>query len=219
MSKNLLIFVALLTATLVRPITAQDVSKLTFNVGGGVTTPMNPTAQFAGLSGNFVTGVGYNINNKNSIIGEFMWAGLPPDRFVLHPIDAPFGSINLYSLTANYRFGLESLGRSRFGVYTIAGGGWYYRYSQIDKNYVVPPLTVCTPYYNYWGYACDSNDYVVSQTVAFKGRSAPGVNAGLGFTIRISDSGWKIYMESRYHYAWHDTVRTTVLPVSFGLRF
>jgi len=219
MSKTFLISTALLIAALARPIAAQDAPKLAFNAGLGVTTPLNPTAQYAGLSGNFVTGVGYNINNKNSIIGEFMWAGLPPNRFVVHPIDAPFGSINLYSLTANYRFQLDRLNRSRFGVYTIAGGGWYYRYSKIDKNYVVPPTTVCAPVYSYWGYACDTNDYVYSQTVAFKGRSAGGINAGLGFTIRISDSDWKIYFESRYHYAFHDNVPTTLLPVTFGIRF
>jgi len=219
MSKTFWISTALITATFVPSIAAQDASKLTANMGGGLTTPVNPTARFAGLSGNFVTGVGYNINNKNAIVGEFMWAGLPPNRFAIHPIDAPFGSINLYSLTANYRFQIESINRSRFGFYTMAGGGWYYRYSRVDKNYVVPPFTACSPDFIYWGYACDSSDFVFSQTVAFKGRSAGGLNAGVGFTIRIGDSNWKIYMESRYHYAWHDLVHTNVVPVTFGFRF
>jgi len=219
MSRTFLISIALLTAALVEPIAAQDVSKLNANIGGGVTTPLNPTARFAGVSGNFVFGGGYNINKQNAIIGEFMWAGLPPDITAIHPINAPFGSVNLYSLTANYRFQAEKLNGSRFGVYTIAGGGWYYRYSQVDKNYFVPPTTVCQPDYVYWGYSCDTGGFVVSQTVAYKGRSAGGLNAGVGFTIRMGDSDWKFYIESRYHYAFHDTVRTTLVPVTFGFRF
>jgi hypothetical protein len=219
MFKFTLILAILLIAAAPNPGSAQDVPKLNLHVGGGITTPLNPTAQYAGLSGNFVGGAGYNITNKHALIGEFMWAGLPPNRFVIHPIDAPFGNVNLYALTANYRFQLDRIARSRFGIYTITGGGWYYRYATIDKNYVVPPFTVCAPIYTYWGYACDNSGYVYSQTVAFKGRSAAGLNAGFGFTIGITDDGWKIFMESRYHHAWHDTVRSTVLPVTFGIRF
>jgi hypothetical protein len=219
MSKFVLIPTILLIAATSNPCAAQDDPKLNVNFGAGVTTPLNPTAQYAGLSGNFLAGVGYNINRKHALIGEFLWAGLPPNRFVIHPVDAPFGNINLYSLTANYRYQFDRIARSRFGVYTILGGGWYYRYSTVDKNYVAPPFTVCAPVYTYWGYACDDGGYVYSQTVAYKGRSAGGVNAGLGFTIGISDSGWKIFMESRYHYAWHDTVPTTLIPVTFGIRF
>ena len=35
---------------------------------------------------------------------------------------------------------------------------------------------------------------------------------------RLSDSGWKIYVESRYHYAFSN-IPSTVIPVTFGLRF
>jgi len=219
MSKIFLVSTALLTVALVRPIAAQDVSKLTAGAGGGVTIPLNPTARYAEVSGNFVYGSGYNIDKTNAIIGEFMWAGLPPDRTAIHTINAPYVNINLFSLTANYRFQFESLKPSRFGVYAIAGGGWYYRYSQLDKTYVAPPHTTCLPDYPYWGYSCDSSGYVSSQTVAHKGRSAGGLNAGVGFTIRMRESGWKFYMESRYHYAWHHNVHTTLLPVTLGFRF
>ena len=219
MYRKLLTIFALLNLAAVAPMQAQNFSRLSFGMGGGVSTPLNPTGQYVGVSGNFATDIGYNIDKKNTIFGQFMWNGLPPNLFVLHPIKAPFGSVNLYSLTANYRHHIDSIKGSPFGAYGTIGGGWYYRYANIDKNYVVPPLTACLPIYTWWGYACDASGYVYSETVAYKGNSAGGVNGGAGFTIRFGDSNWKFYTESRYIYAWSSRIRTTLIPVTFGIRF
>jgi hypothetical protein len=219
MPKAIVVAIGLLSTVWSLPATAQMYPKFNFNIGGGVSTPLNPTAQFAGVSGNFVSGAGYNIDKRNSIIGEFMWSGLPPNFFVLHPVDAPFGNINLYSLTANYRYHFDRIAGSRFGLYAIAGGGWYYRRISVDKNFLVPPSTVCDPVYAWWGYGCDPNGFVYTATVAFKGSSAGGVNGGAGFTIRFSDTSWKFYVEGRYHYAWNHRVPSTLAPVTFGIRY
>ena len=216
MSMKILVPVGLLCLSGIAPLQAQ--SKLNFNLGGGISTPLNPTGAYTGVSGNFNFGAGYNIDRKNSITGEFLWSGLPADLATIHPIDAPTGSINLYSLTANYRHHIDRIGGSVFGVYGVAGGGWYYRYSTIDKNYAVPPNTVCTPYWTWYGYAC-SGGYVYSQTVAYKGASSGGLNGGVGFTIRLSDSGWKFYTEARYHYAFSYRIPTTFIPVTMGIRY
>ena len=72
MSKKTLIFVATLSGIWLAPAHAQDFSKLAFNIGGGISTPLNPTAQYVGIDGTFNVGAGYNINKKNSITGEFM---------------------------------------------------------------------------------------------------------------------------------------------------
>jgi len=190
-----------------------------YNVGGGASTPLNPTGQYAGVSGNFAMGAGYNINKKNSIIGEFMWSNLPPNRFALHPINALSGKSNLYSATANYRYNLNRISGSVFGAYAIAGGGWYYRKSQISQDYNVPVGTVCTPFYFWWGYTCEAGYVPTDNVIASSGSSAGGVNAGTGFTIRLGDLGWKFYAEARYHYAWNKRIPTTVVTATFGLRF
>ena len=109
----------------------------------------------------------------------------------MKPINAPFGKINLFSVTANYRLQKERFGHPPFGVYAIAGGGWYYRRLSIDKNYLVQDFTPCQPIYQWWGYACGPGDFIYTATIASKGVSAGGVNGGTGFTIQISDSGWK----------------------------
>ena len=201
------------------PLQAEDYSKVNFDIGGGISDPLNPTAKFVGVSGNFVAGAGYNLNKSNSIIGEFMWSGLPTNLTAFHPVNAPFGNVNLYTITANYRHSFDKIGGSPFGVYLIGGGGWYYRYATVDKNFVVPPSTVCQPIYTWWGYGCDPNGFVFTATIAAKGVSSGGVNAGAGFTIRLSDSGWKFYVESRYHYGFSANIPTTLIPVTFGIRF
>lgn len=217
MWKGLVFSLALLSPIYVNPLQGQ--SRLNFNLGGGISTPLNPTGNYTGVSGNFNGGAGYDLDNKNSITGEFMWSGLPPSVFVLHPVDSPKGKISLYSLTVNYRHHIDSIKGSHFGVYGIVGGGWYYRHSSIDQNYTVPPGTVCQPIYGWYGYGCDATGYVYTQTVAYKGASAGGLNAGVGFTLRLSDSGWKFFTEARYHYAFTERIPTTLIPVTMGIRY
>jgi hypothetical protein len=213
-----MIIPGVLAAVMIAPLHADDFKKFNFNIGGGVSTPLNPTGRYVGVSGNFVTGAGYNIDKHNSIIGEFMWAGMPGNRFVLQPFNAPFGRINLYTITTNYRLQKERFGHSPFGAYFIAGGGWYLRTMSVDKNYVVPDFTPCYPIFDWWGYACGPGGYVYTATVAHKSVSTGGVNGGGGFTIRLSDSGWKFYTEARYHYAF-SRIPSTLVLVTFGLRF
>jgi hypothetical protein len=215
-SKKVLISTILLSMAGLARLQAQNFTKFNFNIGGGVTTPLNPTANYVGLSGNFDVGAGYNINKSNAIIGEFMWNGLPPNRFLQLP-GLPFGNINLYMITVNYRHQKERFGHSPFGVYAIVGGGWYYRHTSIDKNFIVPPDAACSPAFIWWGFDCSGG--IVTETIASRGNSAGGVNGGVGFTIRLSDTGWKFYTESRYHYAFNEFIPTTFIPVTFGFRF
>lgn len=222
MSKRILFLIGLLSAAWLIPLQAEELQLLTFTIGGGVSAPLNPTARYVGVSGNFVTGAGVNINKDNSIEGNFMWSGLPPDRTVIHPVLLPFGSMNLYSLTGNYRYHRDSIAGSVFGAYLIGGGGWYYRHFSVSKNFVVPPETVCQPIFFWWGFGCTTDGFVFSETVASGGTSAGGLNAGLGFTVKLGNKGWKFFTEARYTYAWNKGVAgipTTLIPVTFGLRF
>ena len=61
----------------------------------------------------------------------------------------------------------------------------------------MPPNTVCQATYTWWGYGCDAGGYVYTKTVAYKGASAPGVNAD--FAI-YPDSGYQtIVLSNRGH--------------------
>ncbi len=221
MAKRIILLISALAGLWVLPLHAQDYGKFdkfTFSVGGGITTPLNPTAQFTGISGNFITSAGYKISKEHSINGEFMVAGLPGSVYAIQPVKLPTVSSNVYYLGANYRFQADHLRGSPFGIYSIVGGGWYDRYITLNQDYVVPPNTVCQPIYDWWGYACAPSGYVYTQQVARKGTSGGGVNAGFGFTIALAGR-LKFFTEARYHYAFHGNVATTMVPVTMGFRF
>jgi hypothetical protein len=215
---------------------AQSPSPFNLHVGGGIGVPVNPTANFAGISGTFQVGAGPNLGKHSSIVGEFMWQGLPPTRNTLLPVVNALcatnvinplsvcsvasisASNNLYAITANYMYHWD--GR-RYGAYVIGGGGWYYRYAQL-KNVTVAPGTVCEPAWDWWGYTCQGGFVSTSNVLATKGVSSGGVNGGVGITVKlgVEDSNVKFYVEARYHYSPQGgRVSTQLTPVTMGLRW
>lgn len=234
MSKRLLIVILMFTASRAVAVHGQDFSKVNLHIGGGIGATTGQTGKFAGLSGAFQIGAGPNLNAHNSLVGEFMWQGLPPNSNALAAIVNPlcggnvtitcavnlsqnFGtSSNLYVLTANYMYHREG---HVYGFYLIGGGGWYYRHLEL-QNYTVVPGTICEPVWNWWGYACQAGFVTTSNTLATKGVSSGGVNGGAGITFKVTSSGFRLFMEARYHYSPQGgRVSTHIVPVMFGIRW
>jgi hypothetical protein len=210
--------------------TQDKVSQINLHIGGGIGVPLNSTGKFAGVSGTFQAGAGPNLGKHHSIVGEFMWHGLPPNRNSLLPIlnaicllnppanpnlPCSLASINatdnLYALTANYLYHRE--GRL-FGYYATGGGGWYYRRAEL-KNFTAPSGTPCVPAWTWWGYVCQGGSVVLGSS----GISSGGVNGGVGVTVGQA-SGFKFYIEARYHYSPQGgRISTHVLPVTLGVRW
>jgi hypothetical protein len=196
-------------------------SKITTNIGMGVSVPLNPTGRFVNNSVNFVVGVGYNVDKhkRHSIIGQFMWSGLSPDREAFLPIRAIdgfqriSGSSNLFTLTGNYRYQHQW---KVFGLYFIGGGGMYSRQASLSRRVDVGLATVCQPIWNWWGYSCVSGIVSQDRTLISTGSTVFGGNGGVGFTIKITDDGYKFYVESRYHYAPTRGIATTLIPITLG---
>src|SRR5215471_9724163 len=223
MLRRTIFAIGLLSAVCIIPVQAQNQNeegKLNFSMGGGLSVPVNPTANYAGVGGSFIGGGGFNINQHNSIVGQFQWAGLPPS--ILSPalsavaqLNGFSASTNLFSITPNYKY-RNGFGKT-FGYYLIAGGGWYYRRSSLSKSTFIPTATVCAPVWGWYGYTC-TNGFV--NTVGFAvGTSAFGANGGVGLTIRVKDTPWKFFIESRYNYAATRNIATQIAPVTFGFEY
>jgi len=237
MAKSSLIVVGLLAMLFAIPAfadegqtTEKQLSPINLHIGGGIGVPLDPTGNFAGVGGTFQAGAGPNLGHHHSIVGEFMWHGLPPNRSALLPVlnalcllnppaspnlPCSVASINatdnVYALTANYMFHREG---KRFGYYFIGGGGWYYRHAEL-KNFAVPPGTPCLPAWGWWGYTCQNGSVVLGSN----GISSAGVNGGLGITVGQA-YGLKFYIEARYHYSPQGgRVSTQILPVTMGIRW
>jgi hypothetical protein len=212
------VLAGLLVAYVTIPLGAADLRIFSYHLGGGFSNPVQRTADYAAVSGTISAGVDYNFDRHNSLGLEGMWAGLPHRDFASQVTNAPFGRVNLYSLTAEYRYKIDRLGGSHFGVYAIGGGGWYYKYISVNASYTAAPNTPCQPIFTWWGFACQPNGFINPGGMTYKFESAGGVNGGAGATIRLGESAWKIYTESRYHHAF-STIPTSLVQVTFGFRY
>lgn len=207
------------------PLQAQEgseVRRLNSNAAFTVSAPLNATSAYTTVGWGFVYGAGFNISRHHSFVGEVMWNSLPPNDTALAPIRAALqnnsiqGSGNLVTLTGNYRVKLEG---KVFGTYLIGGGGLYYRNANLSQVVTVGNSVACTPAWLSWGFTCSSGFVTANQSLKSASSTVFGGNFGVGFTVRIPDSHYNFYLESRYHYAPTKGVHTQLLPITVGVRF
>jgi hypothetical protein len=206
------------------PLYAQDddSDKINTNMGAAVSFPMSPTSGVVKTSWGLTAGVGYNFSTHHSLIGEFMWSALYPSRASLEPIRAASndnsinGHSNLYAFTGNYRYELQG---KVLGTYFIGGGGWYFRTLGFSKAATSVTNTPCTAPWLWWGFTCSGGMVIPNQVRGSYNSSAFGGNVGVGFTVKVGDPNYRIYIEPRYHYAPTKNVTTQLLEVTVGIRY
>jgi hypothetical protein len=169
-----------------------------------------------------VAGAGYNFNRRNALVGEIMWdrfyvgeGALAPLRTVAQAAGLD-GKASLIALTGNYRYELRG---NSGGVYFIAGGGGYFRHTSLSTEVASGVGTTCDPSWLWWGYSCTTGVVDVNQTITSKTIAALGVNAGVGFTARVGEPPYRLYVESRYHYVPHKDLNSQFVILTFGIRF
>ncbi len=218
----LLIMIALVP---LQPLFAQDCDeecKVNTNVAMDVNVPISSTAQVAGIGWGAVAGIGYNFNQHNSVIGEFMWNRLYPSNGSLRPLQTALpsstlsGNSDVFSLTGNYRFELR--GRL-LGTYLIGGGGWYLRHTDLSRTVTAGSGIICTPAWLWWGFTCSSGIVTAGQIVASSNSNVLGANAGVGFTVRVGEAPYRLYTEARFHYAPTKNVNTEFIAATVGIRY
>ena len=193
------------------------------NLGMPLSAPLNPMGRFTNLGLGITTGAGYNFTRRHGVVGEFMWNHLfvPDDALATirsaSQDSSITGSGELYAFTGNYRFELR--GKS-LGTYFIAGGGWYHRTAELSRRVTTGKNITCDPTWNWWGFSCSSETVVGDQTLAASSSSALGVNGGIGFTTRVGEEApYRVYVESRYHYAPTKRINTQLVTVTVGIRY
>jgi len=201
---------------------SEPVGRLNSNAAFTISAPLSQTATYTTIGWGLVYGAGYNLSRHHSLVSEVMWNSLVPSDAALAPIRAELGNSsihghgNLVTLTGNYRLAFE--GRV-YGAYLIGGAGLYYRNESLSQTISAGNAVSCTPAWLWWGFSCTSGIVSNSQNLASFSSTVLGGNAGVGFTVRIPDSRYRFYIESRYHYAPTKGVHTQVMPISIGVRF
>jgi hypothetical protein len=200
----------------------DDSSKANTNLGLAISAPLNPTGQFVDLGLGTNIGAGYNFTRRHAVVGEFMWNHLFVSSSALNQIrqalDNPAinSSSNVFAFTGNYRFELRG---KALGTYLIGGGGWYYRNAHLSQKVTSGEMITCTPVWLWWGFSCQSGIVTANQTVAGSSSNTLGINGGIGFTVRVGDAPYRVYVESRYHYAPTKGISTQLATITVGIRY
>jgi hypothetical protein len=200
----------------------DDDPKGNVNLGMPISAPLNPTGQFVNQGIGITMGAGYNFTRRHALVSEFMWNHLSLTNGALSPIRTAFqnpgitAGANLFAFTENYRFELRGAVR---GLYLIGGGGYYYRNSHLSQKVTTGSSVTCTPTWLWFGFACESGSVTADQTLGSSSSHSLGVNGGFGFTARVGDAPYRIYVESRYHYAPGRGVSTQLVAVTVGIRY
>lgn len=200
----------------------DDNPRVNTNLGLPIAAPLNPTGQFVHLGLGVTAGAGYNFTRRHAVVGEFMWNSLFPSTELLTPIRVALQNPginaggNLFAFTGNYRFELRG---KAVGTYFMGGGGWYYRNTHLSQPITTSSGITCTPAWRWFGFTCESGTVTADQTIKSTSSSAMGVNGGIGFTARVGDAPYRIYVESRYHYAPNKGVSTQLAVVTVGIRY
>ena len=186
-----------------------------FNFGGGPGFPLSTTSDFTNTSYNLVVGAGPNLYPHVKMNAEFMFHGLPVQQSVINQLGVSDVKGRLYALSGNLIVGSSIGGKT---AYLIGGGGWYRRTLEA-KQTVLQAGTKCAPVWVWWNVQCVEGIFPTDVTVGSRTSSAGGFNVGGGLAFQLGDSPANFYIEVRYHHAFTRSIDTTVLPLTFGIRF
>jgi hypothetical protein len=97
--------------------------------------------------------------------------------------------------------------------------GFYRRSVSVPSRFLVLG-TIYQPAWIWWDLKRDVNEKLIAQTMSSNSKDAGGPNYGGGVTYRLNHfHNAKLYIEGRYHKAYHSDVQTIVMPITVGLRW
>jgi hypothetical protein len=224
---SLLVFLGLIIATVSAQETpapeapvSSNFRRLNFNVGGGLGIGKADVGRFVGASYNGVAGAGMNFSRLFGFNAEYMYYGLPfKDSVRQQQFGGHEASGSVQSASLN---GIVTPLHGHLGVYGIFGVGFYVRNVSTTRNLLFAGAP-CQPAWRWWDLSCTTGINPVlthDQTISSNTKDAGGFNLGGGFTYRLNYlHHTRLYVEARYHRAYHSDGQTTFMPITVGLRW
>jgi hypothetical protein len=192
-------------------LSAQEGSKVAFNVGAGFTTPVGNTGRHLDKGWNFRGGIGYNFSPYVGALIDVGYDSFGINSTTLNNVGFPGGGLRVFSVTLDPIVHLNP--RGHVDVYLTGGGGLYHRYQEFTQpNVAVTP--VFDPFFGFYSVAVPVNQVLASYSV-----NKPGINAGAGIAIGTKWHG-KVFAEARYNRIFMgNNFHTDYVPVTFGFRW
>ena len=214
------ILVLLIFCGLVVSASAQsNFSHFNFTVGGGLGIGRDDVASFVGNSYFGVAGGGVNFSRLFGVDAEYMYYDLnfrPGVQLSQSLVDQ---SGNMQSISLD---GIVTVPRhfGKLGAYGILGVGFYRRSVSVPSR-TIQSGTQSEPAWRWWDLSRDpSGNLIPGQTMSSNTKDAGGFNYGGGVTYRLNHLyNSKVFIEYRYHRAYHSDGKTIVVPITVGLRW
>jgi hypothetical protein len=197
----------------------SNFNRFNFTVGGGLGIGRGDVASFVGNSYHGVVGGGVNFSPMFGVDAEYMYYGLGfrPGVELSQSLTDQSGNMQSISLD-----GIVNVPRhyGKLGAYGIFGLGFYRRSVSIPSR-SFQFGTQYEPAWRWWDIKRDvGGNIIIPQTMSSNSKDAGGFNFGGGVTYRLNHLyNAKLYIEGRYHRAYHSDGQTIVMPITVGLRW
>jgi hypothetical protein len=193
--------------------TAQT-SRFTGSIGGGFTEPVKDIGSRLDMGWNVAAGAGIKLNPNFGINLDFMFNDLAINRATLDNQQVPDGTTRVWGFTLDPIVHLRGSEESRTDFYLTGGGGIYHRTIEFTQ----PAIATVTVFDPFFGVIYPAN-VGVNQVIASRSNVKGGLDIGGGVSFRIGSGRAKIFAEARYHHIYTRDTPTTLLPVTFGIRW
>jgi hypothetical protein len=184
----------------------------TLSAGAGLTTITGTDAGKLDHGGNLQLNGGYFFNRNFGITGNFMFSDLGITRAELNNLSQPDGAARVYGVTADPTVRLP-LGRG-FTAYALAGGGYLRRTVEFTQPTLARTF-VFDPWWGYFGPGFVPVDVILGRVINNSG----AFDVGGGLNMPLPRTRAKAYLEVRYFKGFTSNTNTTVVPITFGIRW
>jgi hypothetical protein len=193
------------------PATAQS-SDWTVGLGAGTSPTVGDISSRLTRGWNVDLRASRELNDRVGLFADFTLHQLGVANQVLQTLQVPDGNARMASLTLGptWRFPVANM----VDGYVLGGVGWYRR----TVEFTQPTLGLVDIIDPWWGYV-GSAVVPANQILGSVTSDAFGGNFGGGVSVKLGDSGAAAFAELRYHYANTKPMSTSVVPVSFGIRW
>ena len=213
------ILLLLLFCGMVASASAQsNFNRFNFTVGGGPGIGKDDVASYVGNSFQGVAGGGVNFSRMFGVDAEYMYYNLNFRPGVIKDQALPGQSGWMQSISLD---GIVTVPRhyGKLGAYGIFGIG-FYRRSVSATSQEITSSTIYQPAWRWWDLKRDTSGRLIDQKLSSNSKDAGGFNFGGGVTYRLNHLyNSKLFIEYRYHRAYHSDGETIVMPVTLGVRW
>jgi opacity protein-like surface antigen len=194
--------------------TTPPEQRITFNAGGGFTSPTGKIGDDLNRGWNVTAGAGLNATPMFSLGLQYLYNGFGIPTAVANQFGATAADAHIWALTVNPTLKLSTFHAVQ--PYLVGGVGYYRRTSETTEPALVTTTGV-TPF------AVVNVTQPANVVTSTHSRSSIGGNAGLGFAFGVGHNVYgttpQIFVEARYHYAPTAQFPIRMIPVTFGIRF